>query len=354
MHLAQLIRCTPLLMASNAWAATPTLADTVEKVLDGVVNIRTRDNTIATNAPQTQTLEKYFGFLLGPGNNTPQNSQSSGSGFFYKSRKFIVTNWHVVKDSKTITIATSRKYLPLTARVLGHDERSDLAVLAVDEEATTGPVLRFGSASRVRLGETVFAIGNPFGYGHTVTSGILSAKDRTIGAGPLNDFLQTDAPINPGNSGGPLFDTRGEVIGINTAIAPEARGISFAIPSEIAKPILDELILTGSFRRPWIGAYVSELAEQSSGTTNHFGIYVYKVLEKSPAEKAGILSGDIILGVNSQKIREIVDFQNIMSKTKPGNKLSISIFRNNSAIRLSLIPDLIPPNQGKTDNYNEY
>jgi serine protease Do len=337
-----------------AQAVPQTLADTVERVLDGVVNIRTRDKNSEDNSTQPRSIEKYFGFILGSGNNAAQNSHSSGSGFFYRSRKWVVTNFHVVKDSKDIVIATSRKHSPIRARILGFDERSDLAVLMVVDDSQTGPILRFGSSSKLRLGDLVFAIGNPFGYGHSVTSGILSAKDRTIGAGPFNDFLQTDAPINPGNSGGPLFNLKGEVVGINTAIAPEARGISFAIPSEAAQTVIDGIIASGSFRRPWIGALASNISEDADGATRNFGVFINKVLEKSPAEAAGLQPGDIILGANGTQVREIADFQAILNKIKPQETVSISIFRNKSTLKLQFKVSEFQPGQATRGNLNEY
>lgn len=346
--------CVALFFNLTAKAGQQSLSDTIEGVLDGVVNIRTRDKNTEDNSTPPRSLEKYFGFILGSGNNVERNSHSSGSGFFYRSRKWVVTNFHVVKDSKDIVVATTRKYAPIRARILGFDQRSDLAVLIIIDDIQPGPVLRFGSSTKLRLGESVFAIGNPFGYGHTVTSGILSAKDRIIGAGPFNDFLQTDAPINPGNSGGPLFNLKGEVIGINTAIAPEARGISFAIPSEAAKVVLDGIIASGNFRRPWIGALASNISESVGGDKSNFGIYINKVIAKSPAESAGLLPGDIILGANGIQVREIADFQTILNKVKPQETIMISVFRNKSTFKLQFKVSEFEPGRATRENLNEY
>ncbi len=315
---------------------SPPLPDVVEKVIDGVVNIRTQENGNATPSAGGQPPDPILGFFSKP-QGTHSSSIAQGSGFFVHSRKWIVTNYHVVKDAKEIWVSTNRKkWASLPAKLVAFDARSDIAVLKVNISDNTTTVLTFGKSSELRLGDRVFAIGNPFGYGHTVTTGILSAKGRILGAGPFNDFLQTDTAMNPGNSGGPLFNSNGQVVGINTAIAPEGRGISFSIPAEIAAPIVQTIIKNGQFKRPRLGAFVSDIAEGEAENNRHFGIFVNKVLPNSPAQRAGLLAGDIVLGVEEKPAREIRDLQLALGRLAPHKTLSLTIFRGKKTIALKV------------------
>lgn len=313
----------------KAWATT--LADAVERVIDGVVNIRTKEQ-ISEESQKTILAQPQSGDIFQYLAKNPlahENFEGRGSGFFFKNRKWIVTNLHVVKDAQNIWVSTNRrKWASLPAQLVAYDERTDLAVLRVKDGDDSKTVLKFGSSENMRLGEQVFAIGNPYGYGHTVTSGILSAKGRSLGTGPYNDFLQTDAAMNPGNSGGPLLNTSGEVIGVNTAIDRSGKGISFAIPAEIAAPIVESIIKNGSFIRPRLGAYVSDVSDTSPTGKTSFGIQINKVVQNSPAHRAGILVGDIILGLNGTPAREIPDLQKFLGKLSPGKKLTLTIFRS--------------------------
>lgn len=318
--------------------------DIVARVLDGVVNIRTTDHaTTRIDGSAENPMDLFFkAFLIPiPTQRTPQ-PRSLGSGFFYKNRDLVVTNYHVISDATEIRILTSRSTTPLLASVIGKDASMDMALLRV-QGAPDGTTLQFDGSQATRLGETVFAIGNPFGYGHTVTRGILSAKGRSIGTGPFDDFLQTDAAINPGNSGGPLFNLCGHVIGINTAKDMKAQGISFAIPAEVAIPRLGSLIATGSIEQAWIGLSVSEVKLGGGKTTDSnqpaaYGLNVESVVRNSPAGRAGIRAGDIILAVNNQEVRTLNAITSILTKTRPGQPADLTIYRSkkgSSRIRLN-------------------
>lgn len=328
------------------------IADAVEKVMDGVVNIRTRDAAALVGPGSNQLtgmrdIDKFLQLFLLPGQSLlDSNEKSLGSGFFYLSREYVITNNHVIKDAVSIEIVTAKSRYGIPAKVIGTDARSDIAVLRVEQPEKT-VALRFGSSEKSRIGEGVFTIGNPFGYGHTVTMGILSAKGRTIGTGPFDDFLQTDAAINPGNSGGPLFNFKGEVIGINTAIHADARGISFAIPSEIAKPIIDALITRRKTPKAWIGVVASEIREESSTglVRQSYGLYVQNLAKDSPAQRGGLVAGDVILGFNGAAVRDTGGLVNLLKKIAPGEKVTLKVYRNGRAVPLTLQTSTVPDDE---------
>lgn len=330
------------------------IADVVERVLPGVVNIRTRDNAhsgksedsareVRTDKQSAVGADPFFKLFVAPLEVVKQEMpRSRGSGFFFHSPSFVVTNYHVVKDAISIEVVPANQKWGLSAKLVGFNKQADLALLKLENPWSKARVLKFGSSQKVRIGESVFAIGNPFGFGHTVTSGLLSAKGRTIGEGPFDDFLQTDAAINPGNSGGPLFNIKGEVIGINTALLSDARGISFAIPTEVARPILESLRKpAGLAKMSWLGVNLTNLSPDK-GSGESFGLRIQHVIEGSPAAAAGLVSGDVLVAANGRRILDVGDFNRMMSSVAPGQKLRLKVFRREQTDDVEILVGRMP------------
>jgi len=299
------------------------LADLVEQLSPSVVNI----TTVITTASGPSPLDFFFNGR--PGSSpTPRQRRGAGTGFVIDPEGYVVTNAHVVEDAETVLI---RLYddRQMQGRVIGRDRKLDLALLKMDD---AGPLraVALGDSTALRVGETVIAVGNPFGLGHTVTTGIVSAKARSIGAGPYDDFIQTDASINPGNSGGPLFNRRGEVVGINTAIRAGADGIGFAIPVDALKDIVGQLRDKGFVERGKLGieyqAVSVELAA-ALGLDRPRGAMVADVIEGSPAAQAGLRSGDVILAIENNPIRRAEDLPRNVARHAPGSKIRIRFLR---------------------------
>ena len=315
-------------------------ADLAEKLIPSVVNISTTQ-TITTNA-------NPFPFQFPPGSpfedmlkdfGSPQKRKTTalGSGFIIDAGGIVITNNHVIKNAEDIYIRLEdgREF---KAKVIGADPLSDIAVLKIDSEEKFQPVT-FGDSDKARVGDWVIAIGNPFGFGGTVTSGIISSRNRDIGLTRYDDFIQTDASINQGNSGGPLFDLNGKVIGINTAIvAPGSSGsigIGFAIPSNPASNVIEQLIEFGETKRGWLGVRIQivtkEIADLES-LEKAEGALVASVQEKSPADKAGIKAGDIILEFDGKKIDTMRTLPKLVAQSKVGKRVSLKIWRNKKII----------------------
>jgi serine protease Do len=263
-----------------------------------------------------------------------------GSGLIVSPDGLILTNAHVVKDADEIKVTLSDKR-SFKAQVIGADPESDVAVVKID--ATGLPTVKMADSDKLRVGEIVLAVGNPFGFNQTVTSGIVSAKGRTnVGIIDYEDFIQTDAAINPGNSGGPLVNIEGDVVGITTAIASRSggyQGIGFAIPSNSAKIIMEDLIKTGKVRRGLLGVNIQDVTEslaKSFGRPDSEGALVSQVIEGSPAEKAGVKAGDIILKFNGEPVSGAAQLKNVVGKEKPGATVKLSIFRNKETFDVSL------------------
>jgi serine protease Do len=251
-----------------------------------------------------------------------------GSGFIIHPTGFIVTNNHVVEGATQIkvTLATKEEF---DATLIGRDPKTDLALLKVTSNKPL-PTVPFGDSDALEVGHWVLAIGNPFGLGHTVTAGIVSAKGRIIGAGPYDDFIQTDASINPGNSGGPLFNMRGEVIGINTAIVAGGQGIGFAIPCNMAKQVLLQLHDKGNVTRGWLGVAIQGLSsdlQQAFGLKDAHGALVADVVANGPAAKAGIERGDLIVAFQGHKVQESSELPRMVAAVAPGTKVDVDILR---------------------------
>ena len=323
---------------SNSQNIPNSFADLAEKLMPSVVNIST--TTIVT------TQSNPFPFQFPPGSpfedmfkefGTPQERKSSalGSGFIIDKKGVVVTNNHVIQGAEDIIVRVNgdKEY---KAKVVGADPLSDIAVLQLETKETFIPV-KFGNSDKARIGDWVIAIGNPFGLGGTVTSGIISARNRSIGLSRYEDYIQTDASINSGNSGGPLFDMNGDVIGINTAILGRSGsiGIGFSIPSNSAKTVINQLIEFGETKRGWLGVRIQDVTKEIAEVEQldePRGALVASVAEDSPSDKAGVKAGDIILEFNGEKIKEMKQLPIIVAKTEVGKKVSVKIWRNKKEI----------------------
>jgi serine protease Do len=263
----------------------------------------------------------------------PMIPRGIGSGFIVEADGYVVTNHHVAQGAKAIevTLSDGRKF---PAKLVGSDPETDLALLKID--ATGLPTIPLGSSGALRVGEPVMAIGNPFGLDHTVTVGIISAKGRVIGAGRFDDFLQTDAAINPGNSGGPIISTRGEAVGIATAIASRSggfQGIGFAIPSDLARPILGQLRSAGRITRGWLGVSIQPVTRElvrSFGLAREEGVLVASVIEGSPAAQAGLRPGDVILKYDGRTLTSPRELSTLVAGTKVGQTVELQVHREGS------------------------
>jgi len=323
----------------NAKDAPASFADLAERLMPSVVNISTTTTVITTTNP-------FPGFKFPPGSpfedmfkefGEPQKRKSAalGSGFIIDEKGIVITNNHVIQDAEDIVVTVNGKK-EYKAKIIGKDPLSDLAVLQIESKDKFTPV-KFGDSDKARIGDWVIAIGNPFGLGGTVTSGIISARNRSIGLSRYEDYIQTDASINSGNSGGPLFDMNGDVIGINTAILGKGGsiGIGFSIPSNSAKKVVDQLIEFGETKRGWLGVRIQvvteEIAEVEKLDTPR-GALVASVAEKSPSSKAGIKAGDIILEFNGTKIKEMKELPKIVAQTEVGKIVNVKVWRNKKEI----------------------
>lgn len=326
-----------VLTAVPAFAVpAPDFAALVDQLKPAVVNISTaktiKPRSPVFRGPQQPGGDLFEEFFERFFRDIPQSSRkerSLGTGFIISEDGYILTNDHVVDgaDEIKVKLADGRVF---SGTVRGLDQKLDLALVKI-EAGKQLPVAKLGDSDKLRIGEWVMAIGNPFGLEQTVTVGIVSAKGRVIGAGPYDDFIQTDASINPGNSGGPLFNVRGEVVGINTAIVPGGQGIGFAIPVNMARQIVDQLREDGKVTRGYLGVVVQPLSEelaQSFGLDRPHGALVSEVVKDSPAERAGIKRGDVILRFGGQAIDERNDLPKIVASSKVGKTVDVLVFRD--------------------------
>lgn len=303
-----------------------TFADVAERVVQGVVNIRTTGPTQG----RERTLDPYQFFMQGKIPRTAQ--QSLGSGVVVQKKNLILTNYHVVQGASLIEIMTAKAKAPVKANIIGVDRKTDLALLQTEKDLSA-TVLEFADSNLVRIGDIVLAVGNPFGYGHTVTSGIVSAKSRIIGAGPYDDFLQTDAPVNPGNSGGPLVDLRGRVVGINTAVSADGPGIGFSLPANVAKAVVQELLAKGKVARPYAGILLKPAPrDQDAGrydltSGGMSGVIVENLVQDGPAHRSGIKVGDIIVNFDNDRIYDIHDFEKLLLRKNPRDQVALKLYR---------------------------
>ncbi len=332
-----------LLLCNNAHSSFSkeipgSFADLAEKLMPSVVNISTTTTVTTQSNP--------FPFQFPPGSpfedmfkefGAPQERKSAalGSGFIIDEKGIVITNNHVIQDAEDIIVRVNGDK-EFKAEVIGADPLSDIAVLKLDSNEKFIPV-KFGNSDKARIGDWVIAIGNPFGFGGTVTSGIISARNRSLGLTRYEDYIQTDASINSGNSGGPLFDLNGDVIGINTAILGRSGsiGIGFAIPSNSAKIVIDQLVKFGETKRGWLGVRIQDVTKEIADVENldePRGALVASVAENSPSQKAGVKAGDIILEFNGEKIKEMKELPTIVARTEVGKNVKVKIWRNKKEI----------------------
>ena len=315
--------------SGEAGAQFPSFADLAEKLTPSVVNI--------SSFSQSETEN-------GEGN-TPL-SESLGSGFIIDGNGYIITNNHVVDKAESISITLSDN-TKTEARVIGKDPKTDLALIKIETKRPLNAV-KFGDSDKIRVGDWVLVIGNPFGLGSSVTAGIVSAKSRDIESGPYDSFIQTDASINQGNSGGPMFNLQGEVIGISSAIfstTGASQGVGFAIPANLAGWVISQLKEHGEVKRGWIGIKIQpntpEIAD-SLGISANQGVVVSGVTEQGPAQKAGLQAGDIVLSFNRQPIDNTKNLSRLIAETKIGTPAPIEIWRSGQKQTLTVPIELMP------------
>ncbi len=352
----------PVQGSAAARASTDQFADVVERVKGAVVNVSVTERLakahgnprmmIPEYGPGAELFRRFFGEKGMPdfGEAMPREVQGQGSGFIVDPAGYIVTNHHVIDGAQEITVslADGSKH---KARVQGWDDKTDIAVLKIDADKPL-PHVQFGDSDAIRIGEWVLAVGNPFGLGGTVTAGIVSARGRDIQSGPYDDYLQVDAPINRGNSGGPLFDTTGRVVGINTAIFSPSGGnvgIGFAIPASVAASVVDQLRTAGHIERGWLGVMLqpvsAEIAE-GLGLAAEGGSLVANVEADSPAAKAGLKPGDVVLAVNGRPLESVKALARAVADTRPGTTLTLQVSREQKTRDLQVVIGT-PPGAGQ-------
>jgi serine protease Do len=334
-----------LALPAGAWASAPPipdLPDRVEKTLPGVVNI----SSTTVLKEQVFGMDDFLGFWGVP---RERRLTSLGTGFLIDQDGYILTNAHVV-DRATEVMVTLLDKRQFRARIIGKDDKMDVALIQVRPEGAKLSPVPLGDSDATRIAESVFTVGNPMGLQHTVTVGIISAKHRTIGQGPFDNFLQTDAAINPGNSGGPLFNLKGEVIGINTAIfsrTGQSGGIGFAIPINEARLLVPDLKRYGRIPRPWLGVRAETLTPQLQAYFElpaSEGVLVYTLIEGAPAHQAGLRQGDIIVEMDGKPVKDAYDAERALAKKKPRDTSAIKVLRGSrkieKKIRLEELPRL--------------
>ena len=330
-------------LVANSANMPASFADLAEKLMPSVVNISTTTTITTKSNP--------FPFEFPPGSpfedmfkdyGTPQKRQTSalGSGFIIDEKGLVITNNHVIQGAEDVFVRVNGEK-NLKAKVIGADPGMDLAVLQIESDQKFTPV-KFGDSDTARIGDWVIAIGNPFGLGGTVTAGIISARNRSIGLSRYEDYIQTDASINQGNSGGPLFNMDGDVVGINTAILGQSGsiGIGFAIPSNSAQKVINQLIEFGETKRGWLGVRIQTVTKDIADVEKldePRGALVASVAENSPSDKGGIKAGDIILEFDGQKINEMSELPRIVAETEVGKKVDLKVWRNKREITKQII-----------------
>lgn len=317
---------------------TGSFADLVDRLKPAVVNISTTKTVrggMRSPFGGGSPFDRYFGGedfferFFGDNPRREFKQRSLGSGFIISSDGYIFTNNHVIEraDRILVKLTDGREY---KAEVIGRDANTDLALIKIKPENSL-PVVEMGDSEKLRVGEWVIAIGNPFGLGQTVTAGIVSAKGRVIGAGPYDNFIQTDASINPGNSGGPLFNLEGKVVGVNTAIVAQGQGIGFAIPISMANNILPDLKSKGKVVRGWMGISVQEMTEDIAKglkLSQRGGALISEVFKGDPADKAGIRPGDVIIEINGKSIKDTHALLILIASFHVGDKVRVKVLRD--------------------------
>ena len=354
----------PARLESQMDVGIPSFAGLAQQVMPAVVNINTT-KTIAAGPrrpyPRGQDpFEQFFGedfWERFGGRRGPQKQRSLGSGFVIDNAGYIVTNRHVVNGADDIDVQFSngKSY---KAKLVGEDAKTDVALLKIKPESKL-PTVPLGDSSKLQIGDWVIAVGNPFGLEHTVTAGIVSARDRVIGAGPYDDFIQTDASINPGNSGGPLFDQRGRVVGIATAIFSQSGGnigIGFATPINLARAVVDQLRTSGKVTRGWLGVGIQPLGpdlRQALGLGDLEGALVSDVQHNSPAEKGGLKRGDVVVALNGKPVVEPGALSREIAMMKPGTDVELRVIRDGHERELTVHIGQLPEDRRAPDDDND-
>ena len=342
-----------LLFPLQLMAQLPDFTELVERQGPAVVNISTTQggarSPLAQQLPNLPEDDPFFEFFRrftpNPGAPREFQSQSLGSGFIINTDGYILTNAHVVQSADEITVRLTDKR-EFKAKIIGADRRTDIALIKID--ATGLPVVKFGDPAKLKVGEWVVAIGSPFGFDNTVTKGIVSAKGRSLPQENFVPFIQTDVAVNPGNSGGPLFNMRGEVVGINSQIYSRTggfMGLSFAIPIDVANDIAQQLRTTGKITRGRIGVVIQPVTKELAdgfGLPKPQGALVNSVEKAGPAEKAGIEAGDVILRFDGKPIGTSDDLPRIVGGTRPGSKSTVQVWRNKASREVQVVVAELP------------
>ncbi|MFT4183663.1 MAG: Do family serine endopeptidase [Rhizobium sp.] len=357
----------------------PSFANVVDAVSPAVVSVRveSRVNPVADDddsfglgrgfdeLPDDHPLKKFFKqFEQQQGRNQQKNQPDSkgrlrpvaqGSGFFISEDGYLVTNNHVVSDGAAFVVVLNDG-TEFDAKLVGKDPRTDLAVLKVDGKGKKFTYVNWADDDKVRVGDWVVAVGNPFGLGGTVTAGIVSARGRDIGSGPYDDFIQVDAAVNRGNSGGPTFNLNGQVVGINTAIFSPSGGsvgIAFAIPADTAKNVVADLIKSGTVSRGWLGVQIQPVTKdiaESLGLSEPSGALVVSPQDGSPGQKAGIKNGDVVTAVNGEPVKDPRDLARRIGAMQPGSKVDVSIWRDGKAQSVTVELGTLPVDQSQASS----
>jgi serine protease Do len=338
-----------------ARSAPASFADLAEKLLPAVVNISTTQAVKKRDRgpeipqfPPGSPFEEFFKdfFDRNRPDSAPRKATSLGSGFIIDPAGYIVTNNHVIEDAESVTVILQDD-TNLTAKIIGRDTKTDLALLKVEPKSPL-PFVPWGNSDKSRVGDWVLAIGNPFGLGGTVTAGIISARKRNINSGPYDSYLQTDASINRGNSGGPMFNLKGEVIGVNTAIFSPSGGsigIGFSIPATQAKTIVDQLRKFGRTRRGWLGVRIQTVTDQIAESLElgkARGALVAGVTEGGPAKSAGIKAGDVIIAFDDRPVEAMRDLPRMVAETPIDRATKLTVFRNGKTLKLKVTIGELP------------
>jgi serine protease Do len=333
-------------------------SDIVTAASPAVVNISTT-KTVTRQHPFDEFFDFFYPFP--DGRSKKWKEQSLGSGVIVSQDGYIVTNYHVIERADEIKVILLDKK-SFKAKVIGSDPKTDIAIIKIDAKGL--PVIPWGDSDKLQVGEFVLAIGNPFGLSNTVTMGIISAVGRAdVGIADYEDFIQTDAAINPGNSGGPLVSIKGDIVGINTAIFSKTggyQGIGFAVPSNMVRLVMEQLTREGKVTRGWIGVTIQELTPelaQKFGLKSSQGVLVSDVVKGSPAQKAGIVRGDVILEFNSRKINDVGALRNIVAQTRIGASVPVKLLRADKEVTLTVtitelpanVPDFVPSSNRDLD-----
>ena len=345
--------------AAQRTQLVPDFADLAERVLPAVVNISVTGERSAQIPPALRGTphERFFRDQLRGGR---QIIRGAGSGFIIDPAGYVVTNNHVVGDATRVTVSL-QDGTEFRARVIGTDDLTDLALLRIEARRPL-PAVPWGSSGNLRVGQWVLAAGNPFGLGGSVTSGIVSVRGREIGAGPFDDFIQTDAAINPGNSGGPVFNLAGEVVGISTAIfSPSGAnaGIGFATPSDLARGVIEQILRGGRVERGWLGVSVQDVGDEansgggpaalgapnSRGGTRRGGVLVAGVERNSPAARAGMRQGDLVVAINGERVETSRALVRNVAAVEPGQTVRLTLLRNGQEQEVRVQVGRRPPNR---------